>query len=198
MAELLAVLVLGQVLIADAAAEVADVPAAFGVFGDLGLGMPVSAASSFAIKLADRCGQTVQFSRTRSMLRSNSRAASPQPKSHSNLRPSVARHRVYPKRGSRSGTCLVGCSVREGFVGGFAARQNGLVGAMDNPTGSAAGYHLFISYAGEDVAVAEQLASSLSLSGLQVWYAPFVLKVGDSILGSIERGSLRRRAAFSW
>ena len=62
------------------------------------------------------------------------------------------------------------------------------MGAMGNPTGSVAGYHLFISYAGEDTGVAEELATSLSRSGLQVWYAPFVLRIGDSILGSVDAG----------
>jgi len=54
--------------------------------------------------------------------------------------------------------------------------------------GKAAGYHLFISYAGEDTAVADELAGALSRSGLQVWYAPYVLRVGDSVLESISAG----------
>jgi TIR domain len=71
---------------------------------------------------------------------------------------------------------------------GSSMRNNVGMGAPDNRPGSAVGYHVFLSCAGEDTAVADELAASLSRSGLQVWYAPFVLKVGDSILASINAG----------
>ncbi len=50
-------------------------------------------------------------------------------------------------------------------------------------------WDLFVSYASEDKqAVAEPLASALSAKGFTVWYDDFVLKVGDSLTGEINRG----------
>jgi hypothetical protein len=73
-AELLAILVLGEVLVPKPATEVADVPPTIGVLADLGLGVPVKVASSRAFAISSGIAWvTVQFSRTRSTLRSNSR-----------------------------------------------------------------------------------------------------------------------------
>src|SRR5262245_17732961 len=50
-------------------------------------------------------------------------------------------------------------------------------------------YDIFVSYASEDRAkVADPLVDALKLAGLDVWYAPFELKLGDSLLEKIERG----------
>ncbi|WP_413711676.1 toll/interleukin-1 receptor domain-containing protein [Rhizobium sp. Rhizsp82] len=47
----------------------------------------------------------------------------------------------------------------------------------------------FISHASEDkLAIAQPLASYLSLAGFRVWYDEFSLKVGDSLLQSIDAG----------
>lgn len=49
-------------------------------------------------------------------------------------------------------------------------------------------YHLFISYASEDEAYATELASSLRYYGLNIWFAPLSLKIGDRLLDSINAG----------
>ena len=49
-------------------------------------------------------------------------------------------------------------------------------------------YHLFISYASEDEAYVSELSKSLMHLGLQVWFAPLSLKVGDKLLDSINAG----------
>lgn len=46
----------------------------------------------------------------------------------------------------------------------------------------------FLSYAGEDTAVAQQLFEALAGRGFSVWYAPLNLKVGQKLLDSIEQG----------
>ena len=49
-------------------------------------------------------------------------------------------------------------------------------------------YHLFVSYASEDEAYVSQLSSTLKYLGLQVWFAPLALKIGDKLLDSINAG----------
>jgi hypothetical protein len=49
-------------------------------------------------------------------------------------------------------------------------------------------YHLFVSYASEDEAYATELAKSLRYLGLNIWFAPLSLKVGDKLLDSINAG----------
>lgn len=49
-------------------------------------------------------------------------------------------------------------------------------------------YHLFVSYASEDEAYVSQLSESLKYLGLQVWFAPLSLKIGDKLLNSINAG----------
>ena len=51
-------------------------------------------------------------------------------------------------------------------------------------------YHLFISYATEDEAYAKELSSHLRYLGLNVWFAPLSLKVGEKLLDSINAGLL--------
>ncbi|MET0076407.1 MAG: toll/interleukin-1 receptor domain-containing protein [Candidatus Thiodiazotropha lotti] len=55
---------------------------------------------------------------------------------------------------------------------------------MDKP------YHLFISYATEDESYASELAQALKFLGLNVWFAPLSLKIGDKLLDSINAGLL--------
>jgi TIR domain len=55
---------------------------------------------------------------------------------------------------------------------------------MDKP------YHLFISYATEDESYASELARALKFLGLNVWFAPLSLKIGDKLLDSINAGLL--------
>jgi len=66
--------------------------------------------------------------------------------------------------------------------------NNSGMGAPENPTGSAAGYHLSVSYAGERQSGSRGTCSVAARAGLRVWYAPYVLKVGDSVLASIDAG----------
>ena len=48
---------------------------------------------------------------------------------------------------------------------------------------------VFISHASEDKkAIAAPLATSLRRKGIDIWYDEFSLKVGDSLMGSIEKG----------
>lgn len=47
---------------------------------------------------------------------------------------------------------------------------------------------VFISYAHEEQFVARPLAELLSKAGLRVWFAPFTLKVGDSLFDKINEG----------
>lgn len=49
-------------------------------------------------------------------------------------------------------------------------------------------YHLFVSYASEDEAYATELAKSLRYLGLNIWFAPLSLKIGDKLLDSINGG----------
>lgn len=49
-------------------------------------------------------------------------------------------------------------------------------------------YHLFISYASEDEVYVSELSKSLTFLGLQVWFAPLSLKIGDKLLDSINAG----------
>ena len=50
-------------------------------------------------------------------------------------------------------------------------------------------WDVFISYASEDQSiVAKPLADALTKFGLRVWFAPFVLQVGDSLSRTIDRG----------
>ena len=49
-------------------------------------------------------------------------------------------------------------------------------------------YHLFISYASEDEGYATELASALKYHGLNVWFAPLSLNIGDKLLDSINAG----------
>lgn len=49
-------------------------------------------------------------------------------------------------------------------------------------------YHLFISYASEDEAYTRDLAKYLQYFGLNTWFAPLSLKIGDKLLDSINAG----------
>ncbi len=49
-------------------------------------------------------------------------------------------------------------------------------------------YHLFFSYASEDEAYATELSKSLRYLGLNIWFAPLSLKIGDKLLDSINAG----------
>ena len=49
-------------------------------------------------------------------------------------------------------------------------------------------YHLFISYASEDEGYATELANALKYFGLNVWFAPLSLNIGDKLLDSINAG----------
>lgn len=51
----------------------------------------------------------------------------------------------------------------------------------------------FISYATEDNDFASELAYALRSNGLKVWFAPLSLRVGDSLLPSIEAGLRQSR-----
>jgi TIR domain len=55
-------------------------------------------------------------------------------------------------------------------------------------------WDLFISYASEDKEeIARPLAKELARSGLAVWFDEFELKLGDSLLKSIDKGLSRSR-----
>lgn len=49
-------------------------------------------------------------------------------------------------------------------------------------------HHVFIAYATEDEAYANELARSLQWLGLSVWFAPVTLQVGGKLLDSINAG----------
>lgn len=49
-------------------------------------------------------------------------------------------------------------------------------------------YHVFISYASEDEALATEIADALTFRGLRVWFAPLSLTIGDKLLNSINTG----------
>jgi hypothetical protein len=49
-------------------------------------------------------------------------------------------------------------------------------------------YHLFVSYASEDETYVSELSKSLEYLGLQVWFAPLSLQIGDKLLDSINAG----------
>jgi len=54
-------------------------------------------------------------------------------------------------------------------------------------------WDVFISHATEDKPFVRELAEALAVSGLQVWYDQFTLKVGDSLRRSIDNGLNRSR-----
>jgi TIR domain len=66
------------------------------------------------------------------------------------------------------------------------AGRNDLIAADD--AGREASYDVFISYAGEDRAVASELATELRQMRFQVWYDRFELRSGDRILDRINDG----------
>lgn len=49
-------------------------------------------------------------------------------------------------------------------------------------------YDIFISYATEDEAYAQELEKALQFLGFQIWFAPLALQVGDELLDSINAG----------
>lgn len=49
-------------------------------------------------------------------------------------------------------------------------------------------YDVFVAYASEDTQIASSLALRLINMGMKVWYAPFALKLGDSIRRKIDDG----------
>jgi len=59
--------------------------------------------------------------------------------------------------------------------------------------GSVETYDVFLSYAGEDRAFAEELAESLRGTRFNVWYDKFQLRVGDQLLGRINEGLTNSR-----
>ena len=66
--------------------------------------------------------------------------------------------------------------------------------ARVNASGSGKEYDVFISYANEDrEEFAKPLAEALSALGLSVWYADFILRVGDSLRRSIDQGLTHSR-----
>ena len=75
----------------------------------------------------------------------------------------------------------IGVPVREG-----ATKVND-VPARNGPEGDEE-YDCFISHASEDKDFVEPLAERLRELGLTVWYDKFVLKIGDSLRESIDRG----------
>jgi hypothetical protein len=52
-------------------------------------------------------------------------------------------------------------------------------------------YDLFLSYAGEDREIAEDLAEALRGTGFNVWYDKFQLRAGDRLLARINEGLMR-------
>ncbi len=54
-------------------------------------------------------------------------------------------------------------------------------------------WDVFISYASEDRPLAQELADALEEEGLKVWYDETVLKLGDSLRRSIDRGLAESR-----
>ena len=54
-------------------------------------------------------------------------------------------------------------------------------------------YDVFICHASEDIGFVEPLAQTLKDKGLKVWYAPFELKIGDSLRQEIDRGLVNSR-----
>jgi len=54
-------------------------------------------------------------------------------------------------------------------------------------------YDVFICHASEDKGFVEPLAEALIDKGLKVWYAPFELKIGDSLRQEIDKGLLNSR-----
>jgi hypothetical protein len=54
-------------------------------------------------------------------------------------------------------------------------------------------YDVFLSYAGEDRAFAEELAEALRGTGFNVWYDKFQLRVGDQLLTRINEGLTKSR-----
>ena len=50
---------------------------------------------------------------------------------------------------------------------------------------------LFVSYASEDSAFAEELASALKAEGAEVWFAPWSIRIGDSFPRQIDNGLAR-------
>lgn len=63
-------------------------------------------------------------------------------------------------------------------------------GPIDDPTRE---YDLFLSYAHEDQAFARPLADALERQGVRVWFDETVMRVGDSLRESIDRGLARSR-----
>lgn len=55
---------------------------------------------------------------------------------------------------------------------------------------------VFISYAAEDGDFANRLAGGLMVRGVNVWFAPISLKLGDSILAGIEEGLRTSRSGL--
>jgi TIR domain len=47
---------------------------------------------------------------------------------------------------------------------------------------------LFVSYASEDTAFAQSLADQLQAADFEVWFAPYTLTIGDSLLRKISQG----------
>ena len=54
-------------------------------------------------------------------------------------------------------------------------------------------YDVFICHASEDKGYVDPLAQALIDKGLKVWYAPFELKIGDSLRQEIDKGLLNSR-----
>lgn len=54
-------------------------------------------------------------------------------------------------------------------------------------------YDVFVCHASEDKGFVEPLAQALIDKGLKVWYAPFELKIGDSLRQEIDRGLTNSR-----
>jgi hypothetical protein len=54
-------------------------------------------------------------------------------------------------------------------------------------------YDVFLSYAGEDREIADELAQALRGTGFNVWYDKFQLRAGDQLLASINEGLVNSR-----
>jgi hypothetical protein len=58
-------------------------------------------------------------------------------------------------------------------------------------------FNVFLSYAGEDIAIAREICVRLEASLLRVWFADEVLQVGSSLLDSVNAGLARSSAGIA-
>ena len=87
---------------------------------------------------------------------------------------------LYASGGDIPETFLRGCGVPDSMI----TYARSLV-AAEHPIDY---YSCFISYSSQDEAFAQRLYADLQAKGVRCWYAPHDLKIGESILGSIDQG----------